>query len=222
MSWWRKLAAEGLGSMLLSVAVIGSGLMAASLSADRGMVLLANSVATGAMLFVLIVSLAEISGAHFNPVVTLAAALRRELRGGEVLGYVLVQIAGACAGAALAHAMFAGPLVSAYVVPRSGPAQWLSELVASFGLVLVILLGRRRPTVPLAALVAAYVVAAYWFTASTSFANPALTLGRSLTGSFAGIRLVDVPGFVAAQLVGAGLATAVCEWLDATHRLLRR
>ena len=218
----RRLAAEGLGTLLLSVAVIGSGLMAASLSIDRGLLLLTNSVATGAVLFVLIASLAEISGAHFNPVVTLVAAVRREMRSGEALGYLLVQTAGACGGAILAHAMFAAPLVSSYAAARSGPAQWLSEAVASFGLVLVIRLGRGRPAVQLAALVALYIVSAYWFTASTSFANPALTLGRALTGSFAGIRLEDVPGFVVAQVVGAGLATVVSGWLGATHSPLRR
>ena len=218
----RRLAAEGLGTMLLSAAVVGSGLMAASLSTDRGLMLLANSVATGAVLFVLIASLAEISGAHFNPVVTLVAVVRREMRSGEALGYLLVQMAGACAGTVLAHAMFAAPLVSSFAASRSGPAQWLSEFVASFGLVLVILLGRGRPPVHLGGLVALYIVAAYWFTASTSFANPALTLARAFTASFAGIRLADVPGFVAAQLAGAGLAAAVSVWLGATHSSLRR
>lgn len=197
----HALAAEGLGTAILVATVVGSGIMAEQLSGGNiGLALLANTVATGAVLFVLISLLAPVSGAHFNPVVTLIHG-----RAGHTSAMIAVQIAGACAGTLLAHLMFAMPMVSSRIAARSGPAQWLGEFVATFGLLLVIGVGsaQRRPHLP--ALIALWIVGAYWFTSSTSFANPAVTIGRALTGSFAGIRWIDVPPFIIAQLAG-GLA----------------
>jgi glycerol uptake facilitator-like aquaporin len=175
--------------------------------------LLANTVATGAALVALILTFGSISGAHFNPAVTLAAAARGGLARGDVVPYVLVQIAGAFAGVAAAHVMFEVPLFFASRHARSGPAQMFSEFVATFGLLAVIWgCGRlRADAIPFA--VAAYITAAYWFTASTSFANPAVTLARSASDTFAGIRPTDAPGFIVAQLLGAGAATALFSWL---------
>jgi glycerol uptake facilitator-like aquaporin len=175
--------------------------------------LLANTVATGAALVALILTFGSISGAHFNPAVTLAAAARGGLARGDVVPYVLVQIAGAFAGVAAAHVMFEVPLFSASRHARSGPAQMFSEFVATFGLLAVIwgCARLRADAIPFA--VAAYITAAYWFTASTSFANPAVTLARSASDTFAGIRPTDAPGFIVAQLLGAGAATALFSWL---------
>jgi glycerol uptake facilitator-like aquaporin len=175
--------------------------------------LLANTVATGAALVALILTFGSISGAHFNPAVTLAAAARGGLARGDVVPYVLVQIAGAFAGVAAAHVMFEVPLFSASRHARSGPAQMFSEFVATFGLLAVIwgCARLRADAIPFA--VAAYITAAYWFTASTSFANPAVTLARSASDTFAGIRPADAPGFIVAQLLGAGAATALFSWL---------
>ena len=216
----RKLLAEFIGTALLLATVVGSGIMGVMLSpGNTAVALLANAGATAAALYVLIVLFGPISGAHFNPVVTLAMWLRRELRTREALVYVLVQLVAAVAGVLLAHAMFDLPLLQPGTHVRSGAAQWLSEGVAAFGLVLTILLGLRHRPAAVPALVASYIFAAYWFTASTSFANPAVTLARSLTQTFAGIRPSDVTGFVVAQLLGALAAMPVVALLDAPSAL---
>jgi glycerol uptake facilitator-like aquaporin len=209
----RRLAAEALGMLLLTATVIGSGIMADRLTDDVALALLGNTIATGAILVVLITLLAPISGAHFNPAVTLVAALRREISWGQGAAYVVAQLAGGLLGAVLAHLMFEAPALSLGVHVRTGPAQWLSEGVATFGLVLTILVASRHRPQAIPALVGCYIVAAYWFTASTSFANPAITVARALTDSFAGIRPVDVAPFILAQLAGAVLALGLCRWL---------
>ncbi|WP_242525136.1 aquaporin [Lysobacter changpingensis] len=199
----RKLLAEFIGTALLLAAVVGSGIMGETLSRGNAAVaLLANAAATAGALYVLIVLFAPISGAHFNPAVTLAMRLRGELGRGESAAYLVVQAIAAVAGVLLAHAMFAQPLLQPGTHARTGLAQWGSEAVATFGLVLTVLLGARHRPAALPALVASYIFAAYWFTASTSFANPAVTLARALTQTFAGIRPVDVAGFVMAQAFG--------------------
>jgi glycerol uptake facilitator-like aquaporin len=213
----RKLLAEFIGTVLLLAAVVGSGIMGVALSnGNAGIALLANAAATAGALYVLIVLFGPISGAHFNPAVTLVMRLRRELSSRDATAYVIVQVVAAILGVLLAHAMFALPLIQPGTHVRTGASQWLSEAVATFGLIVTILLGvRHRPTaVP--ALVACYIFAAYWFTASTSFANPAVTLARSFTQTFAGIRLEDVAGFVAAQCVGALAGFGVCRALSPT------
>jgi glycerol uptake facilitator-like aquaporin len=210
----RRVAAEGLGTALLLAAVVGSGIMGERLAGgNTAVALLANTIATGAALICLILTFGPISGAHFNPAVTLADASQGGLPRRHVLPYIGAQIAGAFAGVAAANAMFDLPVFSASVHARTGPSQWLSELVATFGLLAVIwgCSRRRAASVPFA--VGAYITAAYWFTASTSFANPAVTLARAATDTFAGIRLADVPAFVAAQLAGAAAATALFRWL---------
>jgi glycerol uptake facilitator-like aquaporin len=203
----RKLAAEALGTLLLVGCVIGSGILGDRLSSDDAVSLLGNTLATAGMLAVLILALGPVSGAHFNPAVSLVMALRRELPAGEAAAYMLAQCLGALAGALLAHAMFALPLIQTATHDRSGFPVVLSDGVATFALVFVILAVRRaRPdAVPYA--VALVITAGYWWTASTSFANPAVTLARSLTDTFAGIRPADAPGFVIAQLAGALVAT---------------
>jgi glycerol uptake facilitator-like aquaporin len=214
MTLARRLVAEGLGTAMLLAVVVGSGIMAERLAGGNvAIALLANTIATGAGLVALILMFGTISGAHFNPVVTLSEALQRNLAAREVLPYVLAQMVGALAGVAAAHGMFDLPLFFASTHVRAGWSQWWSECVATFGLIGVIIgCSRSRPAItPFA--VAAYITAAYWFTASTSFANPAVTLARSVTDTFAGIRPGDAPGFIAAQLVGAGLATLVFCWL---------
>ncbi len=214
----RRLAAEGLGTGLLLTTVIGSGIMGERLAEGNvALALLANSLATGCMLAVLIVIFGPVSGAHFNPAVTLALASRRRHPWHEVMPYLLVQILGAFAGVAAAHLMFQAPLFLAATHVRSGPAQWWSEFVATFGLLSVIwgCLRQRLPGLPY--LVAAYITAAYWFTASTSFANPAVTLARAASDTFAGIRFNDVSGFVMAQLLGAFCATWLWHWLVPTQ-----
>jgi glycerol uptake facilitator-like aquaporin len=216
MSARRALAAEFIGSALLLAIVVGSGVMGERRAqGNLAVALLANAAATAAGLYVLIVLRAPLSGAHFNPAVTLALRLRGERLPAPAWSYVLAQLPGAIAGVLLAHAMFAEPLWQPGVHARTGPAQWLSEGVATFGLVLTILLGRRLRAASLPALVALWIFAAYWFTASTSFANPAVTLARALTQSFAGIRPADVPAFVVAQLLGALLATTLGRRLEA-------
>jgi glycerol uptake facilitator-like aquaporin len=209
----RRLAAEALGTALLLAAVVGSGIMAERLTRDVALALLCNTLATGAMLFVIIAVFAPLSGAHFNPAVTLVALLRRTMPPGRAGAYVLAQMIGAAAGVWLAHAMFGEALFALGVKARGGFGQMLSEAVATFGLILTIagVSGRSRETI--AAAVALYIVAAYWFTASTSFANPAVTLARALTPSFAGIRPGDAPGFIAAQLTGALLGWAPARYL---------
>lgn len=208
----RRLAAEGLGSALLAAAVVGSGVMAERLAGGNAAVaLLANTGATVAALAALIALLGPVSGAHFNPAVSLVEALRGRLGWGEAGAYAGVQILGCCCGAVLAHAMFGLPLIEASTHARSGTAQLLAEFVATFGLLMVVL-GHRRPE-DAAWMVAAWIGAAYWFTASTSFANPAITVARALTNTFSGIRPVDVPWFVLAQLAGAVLALGAARWL---------
>lgn len=201
----RRLMAEGTGSLLLAATVIGSGVMAERLAGGNlALALLANTAATVAVLATLIALLGPVSGAHFNPAVTLIQAVRNCLSWRDAAAYVLVQVAGCCLGALLAHAMFELPLLQASAHVRTGPAQWLGELVATLGLLLVVLGHRRAADAPW--MVAAWIGAAYWFTASTSFANPAITLARSLSDTFAGIRPADVPAFVGAQIAGAWLA----------------
>jgi glycerol uptake facilitator-like aquaporin len=207
MTLSRKLFAEFLGSMLLLACVVGSGIMGVNLSqGNDAIALLANALATAGVLYVLIALLGPVSGAHFNPAVSLAFRLRGELGTRDLLAYVAMQILGAVTGVLLAHAMFELPLWQPGIHVRSGNAQWLSEGVATFGLVLTILLGIRHRANSIPVLVASYIFAAYWFTASTSFANPAVTIARSLTQSFAGIRPQDVAGFALAQFAGALLA----------------
>jgi glycerol uptake facilitator-like aquaporin len=210
----RRTVAEGLGTALLLATVIGSGIMGERLSGGSvGLALLANTIATGAALVALILTFGAVSGAHFNPVVTLADASQGGMAWRDVPAYIAAQVMGAFAGAAVAHIMFEEPLFSASTHVRSGPAQLASEFVATFGLLAVIWGSvRRRPsTVPFA--VGAYITAAYWFTSSTSFANPAVTLARAASNTFAGIRPIDAPGFVIAQLLGAAAATALFRWL---------
>ena len=210
----RRLLAEALGTMLLLATVVGSGIMGVALSnGNDGIALLANAGATAGMLYVLIMVLGPISGAHFNPAVTLAMRLRGEITSAHAIAYIAVQVLSAIAGVLLAHAMFEQPLLQPGTHVRSGGAQWLSEGVATCGLLLTILLGTRHRANAIPALVASYIFAAYWFTASTSFANPAVTLARSLTQSFAGIRPQDVVGFVLAQLAGALVALAIARLL---------
>lgn len=209
----RRLVAEGLGTALLVATVVGSGIMADGLTQDTALALLGNTLATGAMLVVLITVLGPLSGAHFNPAVTLVFALRREISPGQAFCYVGAQGLGGILGTWTAHLMFALPLWQVSTTIRTGGAQWFAEGVASFGLVLTILGGiaTRTDRVPL--LVGLYITAAYWFTASTSFANPAVALARSLTDTFSGIRPIDLPGFMAAECAGALLALAVMRWL---------
>ncbi|MCC6735197.1 MAG: aquaporin family protein [Bauldia sp.] len=209
----RRLAAEALGSCFLVATVVGSGIMATRLSDDVAVALLCNAIATGAMLAVLIAILAPFSGAHFNPAVTLVAAGRREAGPREAAFYIVAQVGGAVAGTVTAHFMFGLPPVAFSAIQRHGAGQWFAEGIATFGLVSVILLGRRSTRRALPWLVGLYIAAAYWFTASTSFANPAVTVARMLTDTFAGIRPVDVPAFVAAQLAGAACAAGLAAWL---------
>lgn len=210
----RRLLAEFLGTSALLAAVVGSGIMGVALSdGNDGIALLANAAATAGVLYVLITGLGPVSGAHFNPAVTLAMWLRGEIGRAEALAYIAVQFVAAVAGVVLAHAMFGQDLLQSGLQARTGPAQWLSEGAATVGLLLTILLGLRHRPQAVPALVAAYIFAAYWFTASTSFANPAVTLARSFTESFAGIRPVDVGGFVLAQLAGVAVALLLARGL---------
>ena len=209
----RRLTAAALGTAILVATVVGSGIMAETLTRDVALALLGNTLPTGAILVVLITIFGPISGAHFNPAVSLVFALRRELMPGEALSYVAVQIAGGIAGTILAHAMFALPLLDASLRARTGGAQWLAEAVAAFGLVATILAGIKFNRAAISWLVGLYITAAYWFTSSTSFANPAVAIARSLTNTFSGIRPADLPGFIAAELCGALAAMIVMGWL---------
>jgi glycerol uptake facilitator-like aquaporin len=214
MTLARKITAEAVGTMLLLAAVVGSGIMAEQLSSGNvAIALLANTIATGATLVAIILAFGGISGAHFNPAVTLAVAWEGGLAWREVPGYLAAQVLGALTGVATAHLMFGKPLFEASQHLRAGGAQMFSEFIATFGLLSVIwgCSRIRSDAVPFA--VGAYIMGAYWFTASTSFANPAVTLARSLTDTFSGIRPVDVPGFIAAQLIGAFGATFLWSWL---------
>lgn len=208
----RRLLAELLGSVLLAATVVGSGIMAERLSGGNvAVALLANTGATVAVLATLIALLGPLSGAHFNPAVSLVDALRRRLSWTDMATYSIVQVAGCCAGALLAHAMFELPIVQSSAHTRTGASQWLAESVATLGLLLVVLGHRRSEDAPW--MVSAWIGAAYWFTASTSFANPAITIARSLSNTFSGIRSADVPGFVVAQLIGALVALLLSRFL---------
>jgi glycerol uptake facilitator-like aquaporin len=210
----RRVVAEALGSAFLLAAVIGSGIMAAKLAGgNAALALLCNTLPTGAMLTVLILVFGPVSGAHFNPAVTLAFVLRRELPWRDALVYLGAQLAGAILGAWAAHLMFELPVIQVAAAVRQGAGQWFAEAVATFGLLLTIFgcLAGARAALPYA--VGLYITAAYWFTASTSFANPAVTTARSLSDTFAGIAPSGVPGFIVAQLVGALAATLLALWL---------
>jgi glycerol uptake facilitator-like aquaporin len=214
MSFARRVVSEAVGTAFLLAAVVGSGIMGERLAGGNvAIALLANTLATGAMLVALILTFGQISGAHFNPAVTLADAWQRGIAWRHVPAYIAAQIGGAFIGVASAHLMFGEPIFAASRHVRSGTAQMFSEFVATFGLLAVIwgCVRLRSSVVPFA--VGAYITGAYWFTSSTSFANPAVTIARSMTGTFSGIRPADTPGFVAAQLVGAMAATALFAWL---------
>lgn len=209
-SFPQKLVAEGIGTAFLLATVVGSGIMADRMAGgNAALALLGNTLPTGAILMVLITMLGPVSGAHLNPAVSLVFYLRRELTARGALAYATVQIAGAVAGVLIAHAMFELPLLQLSVTVRSGLAQAFSEGIATFGLVLTILLTLRARPEAVPASVGLYITAAYWFTASTSFANPAVTLARAITDTFSGIRPDDVAGFLFAQAVGAVCALAV-------------
>ncbi|MBV6633148.1 MAG: aquaporin family protein [Alphaproteobacteria bacterium] len=210
----RALAAEALGTAFLLMTVVGSGIMAERLAdGNVAIALLGNTIPTGAILVVLITLFGPISGAHFNPAVTLAFLMRREISAVLALGYVAVQVVAGVLGTLAAHAMFEHPLLVLGIAERTGPGQWLAEFIATFGLVLTILVALRHAQAAIPWLVGLYITAAYWFTASTSFANPAVTIARLFTDTFAGIRPIDAPGFIAAQLVGAVAAVFVVRWL---------
>ncbi|HEY1961493.1 MAG TPA: MIP/aquaporin family protein [Rhizomicrobium sp.] len=212
----RRIAAEALGSAFLLMAVVGSGIMGERLAGGNvAIALLANTIATGAALVALISIFGPISGAHFNPAVTLYFALRREIRIGMAGAYIGAQLGGAVIGVHLAHAMFAMPLVEFSTKLRDGPSQWLAEFVATFGLLATIAGSIRFSPATTPMLVGLYITAAYWFTASTSFANPAVTIARSLTDSFSGIAPVSAPGFIAGQLLAVPVAYVVFGWLFA-------
>jgi glycerol uptake facilitator-like aquaporin len=209
----RRLVAEALGTALLVATVVGSGIMAETLTKDTALALLGNTLPTGAILVVLITILGPISGAHFNPAVSLIFALKRELTARDTVLYIGAQILGGIVGTMIAHGMFALPLLDASMKARTGGAQWFAEAVAAFGLVATILAGIRFQRAAVPWLVGLYITAAYWFTASTSFANPAVAIARSFTNTFSGIRPVDLPGFIAAELVGAVIGMLVMTWL---------
>jgi glycerol uptake facilitator-like aquaporin len=210
----RALAAEGVGSFFLFATVIGSGIMAEKLAGGNvAVALLGNTMATAAMLFVLITMLGPISGAHFNPAVSLVMAVRRELNWRGVLPYILVQTACGIIGAWAAHVMFGVPILQFSTHARTGIGQWTGEAIATFGLILTIIGTVRHRPQWIPASVALYITAAYWFTSSTSFANPAITIARSLTNSFSGIAPADAPMFIVAQLAGALIAALVARCL---------
>jgi glycerol uptake facilitator-like aquaporin len=212
----RPLAAEFLGTLILLATVVGSGIMAERLAdGNIALALLANALATGAVLVVLITVFAPLSGAHFNPAVTLYFALRKDIAWPRALAYVVIQVIAAIAGVWLAHAMFAQSLWQVSTHLRDGPAQWLAEFTATFGLILTIAGGVRFAPAAVPMLVGLYITGAYWFTASTSFANPAVTVARALTKSFAGIAPSSAPGFIAAQLLAALASALVLPWLFA-------
>ena len=211
-----RLVAEFLGTAFLLATVVGSGIMAETLAGgNTAIALLGNTIPTGAILYVLITIFGPISGAHFNPVVTLGFLLRREIAAGEAAAFVAVQISGGILGVWIAHMMFDQAILQVATTTRTGSGQFLSEIVASFGLVLIILGGIRHRVEAVPMLVGLYITAAYWFTASTSFANPAVTIARSMSDSFAGIAPMDAPAFIAAQIIGAVLAVLVARRLFA-------
>ena len=209
----RRLAAEALGTALLVATVVGSGIMAETLTKDVALALLGNTLPTGAILVVLITILGPISGAHFNPAVSLVFALKHQLSARDTTLYIGSQVLGGILGTVIAHGMFALPLLDASLKARTGGAQWFAEAVAAFGLVATILAGIRFQRTAVPWLVGLYITAAYWFTASTSFANPAVAIARSFTNTFSGIRPVDLPGFIAAELFGAVVGMLIMTWL---------
>ena len=209
----RRLAAEALGTGILVATVVGSGIMAETLTKDVALALLCNTLPTGAILVVLITVLGPISGAHFNPAVTLVFTGKRELPVNEAALYVVAQIAGGIIGTMAAHLMFGLPLLDFSTKVRTGAPQWFAEAVAAFGLVATILAGIRFQRTAVPWLVGLYITAAYWFTASTSFANPAVAIARSLTNTFSGIRPTDLPGFILAELCGALAGMLLMNWL---------
>jgi glycerol uptake facilitator-like aquaporin len=212
----RRLLAEALGTAFLLATVVGSGIMAEKLAGGNvALALLCNTIPTGAILVVLITILGPVSGAHLNPAVSAALALRRELPRAELIAYVLAQFAGGVCGSVLAHGMFELPLVQLSLTARTGPGQWLGEITAAFGLLLTIFGGVRFRPAAVPWCVGLYIAAAYWFTSSTSFANPAVTVARGLSDTFAGIRPADVPAFIFAQVAGALAASLVAGWLFA-------
>lgn len=215
----RRLAAEAIGTAILLAGIVGSGIMAERLAGgNEAIALLANMAATGAILAVLILVFGPISGGHFNPAVTVSFVMQRALRPGTAAAYIAVQIVAALVGVALAHLMFDEPLVQAAVKTRSGPGIWAAEVVATAGLVATIIGCLRFRPEAVAYAVGLYISAGYWFTASTSFANPAVTIGRAFTDSFTGIRAADAPAFIVAEMVGAVAATLVFRWLLADRR----
>lgn len=206
---FRKLLAEGVGTAFLLIAVVGSGIMAETLTEDVALALLANAIATGVALIVLITTLGPVSGAHFNPAVTLVMWMRQEIRSALAVAYVLVQIAAAILGVWCAHAMFDQDIIQISQTVRTGPDLWFAEIIATLGLVLFILLSVRYRSDSVAWVVGLYITGAYWFTASTSFANPAVTIARGLSDTFAGIAPAGVPFFIAMQIIGALIAAAI-------------
>jgi len=210
----KKYVAEALGTCLLLIAVVGSGIMAERLSdGNVAVALLANAIATGCALYMLISILGPVSGAHFNPAVTLAFWMRKEIAAGHAMAFVAVQIAGGIAGVWLAHVMFEEQILQIGTTARTGVGQWVAEVIAAFGLVLTILGGVRYRPEAIPALVALYITGAYWFTASTSFANPAVTIARSFTTTFAGIDPAHMPMFIGMQIIGAVSAVVTARWL---------
>jgi len=210
----QKYAAEFIGTGFLLTAIVGSGIMGETLAGgNTAIALLANTVPTGAILYVLITMFGPISGAHFNPAVTFVFCIRREIRTKDSLCYIAVQIAGGIIGVLAAHAMFDQPIFQLSQKIRTGDAQWFAEIIATFGLIFTILAVLKAKESALAMSVALYITAAYWFTASTSFANPAVTIARSFSNTFAGIRLSDTSGFIIAQLIGAAIAYLIANWL---------
>lgn len=213
MSLSRRMTAEALGTCLLVCTVVGSGIMAETLTDDVALALLGNTLPTGAILVVLITTLGPISGAHFNPAVTIGLVAARQAPAKDILPYVAAQCVGGIVGALIAHGMFDQSLIQFSSHARTGGNQWLSEIVATFGLMFIILAAilKQLPGIPW--LVGLYITAAYWFTSSTSFANPAVALARGFTDTFSGIRPVDVPAFALAQIIGALIAVALASWL---------
>lgn len=213
MTLSRQLVAEALGTAILVCTVVGSGIMATNLTSDVALQLLGNTLPTGAILVVLITVLGPLSGAHFNPAVTLAFLVRREITTSNSVLYIMAQAIGGIIGTFVAHGMFAESIFQVSSTIRTGGPQWLAEAVATFGLVFVILAGLKANKTAIPWLVGLYITAAYWFTASTSFANPAVALARSLTDTFSGIRPLDLPGFMAAECAGALIAAVLVRWL---------
>jgi glycerol uptake facilitator-like aquaporin len=213
MTLGRRLAAEAVGTLLLLATIVGSGIMGERLAGGNAAIaLLANTLATGAILFALISAFAKTSGAHFNPVVTVAEAYLGRFPWPQVIPYIAAQALGAVVGVAIAHGMFELPTYTASQHVRTGHAQWLSECVATFGLLTVILNCCKHKSEAVPPVVATYIMAAYWFTASTSFANPVVAIARTMTDTFSGIRPIDTPAFIAAEIVGAALAVVLFRW----------